>query len=159
MGLQSTVGYPAVAFPGQQVAFNQEAYTAENYVSDGTCKAGFFAFPKTVTASNGEIIVNTASLTAASGSPLGLVEKEFSASVGATNQDVYPAGATLSIAIRGDYWIKAGATAAVGKKVIVTLATGAISFADSASTGEVDSGWTVTKGGSSGDMIIISNHG
>lgn len=159
MALQQTVGYPSVGYAGQAVTFNQEAYTAENYISDGTCKAGFFAFPKTVTASNGEIIVNTASLTAASGAPLGLVEKEFSASVGATNQDVYPAGATLSIAIRGDYWIKAGSTATAGLKVIVTLATGAISFAASASTGEVDSGWTVTKGGASGDMIIISNHG
>ena len=48
----------------------------------------------------------------------------------------------------------------MGEKVIVTVATGAISFASSASSGEIDTGWTVTTPASdSGDIIVISNHG
>ena len=47
----------------------------------------------------------------------------------------------------------------INQESITTDATGAISFAASASTGETDTGWVVTEGGSAGDTIVISNHG
>lgn len=157
MALQKVVGYPSLAFPGQHIAFGQQAYTVENFVSDGTAKIGAFAFRKQVQNPGTAVVLNVAGATGeASDAPVGLVEKTLTAAIiNAAEPDVYPAGAELTIAIRGDFCIIAPAAAEIGQKVFVTPATGAITLG----TGDVDTGWTVTKGGAEGEPIYISNHG
>lgn len=161
MALQKVVGYPAVAFEGQHIAFGQQAYTVENFVSDGTAQIGKFAFRKTVENTGTAVVLNVASATGAdSDIPLGIVEKAMTAAViNSATPDVYPAGAEITIAIRGDFAITAPATANLGDKVLVKPTDGSISFGASAGTGTVDTGWVVTRAGAKDDVIYISNHG
>ena len=45
MGLQKTVNNsPAIGLSGQPVVLGQSVYTTMNFMSDGTVKAGAFAF-------------------------------------------------------------------------------------------------------------------
>ena len=99
--------------------------------------------------------VNNSPAIGLSGQPVVLGQSVY------TTMNFYAKGVVLNIAIRGDYYLvaPAGTTPTKGYKVITTDATGAISFAASASTGETDTGWVVTEGGSAGDTIVISNHG
>ena len=160
MGLQTVVNNsPAVAVSGDVVILGQSVYTPKNYMSDGNVKAGTFAFAPAA-ATTFPDNVKTEYVTNKGTAVIGFVERTFTTSLAASG-DTYPKGAGLTIAIRGDYYLKApaGTTPTAGYKVITTDATGAISFAASASTGETDTGWTVTEGGSAGDLIVISNHG
>lgn len=160
MGLQSVVNNsPAIAVSGAVVVLDQSVYTVKNYMSDGNVKAGTFAFAPAA-ATTFPDNVKTEYATNKGSTVLGFVERTFTTAV-TPSGDTYPKGAGLTIAIRGDYYLKApaGTTPTAGYKVITTDATGAISFAASASTGETDTGWTVTEGGSAGDIIVISNHG
>lgn len=166
MALQKVVNVtPALGVPGSAAAFMGEVSTVHQYLSDGTAKAGSFALPSAAD-------VNTTG-TAVGGGVVGLANSSATAAIGlvvrtitgtlAPNVDaslVYEKGAAVTVAIRGDFYIAATESATVGEKVIVTVATGAISFASSASSGEIDTGWTVTTPASaSGDIIVISNHG
>ena len=93
---------------------------------------------------------------------MGLVVRVVSAATAAGTDAslVYPAGDAVTVALRGAYYIAATGSASVGQKVLVTVATGAISFGSSAGAGEIDTGWTVqTAAASSGDIIIIANFG
>lgn len=159
MGLQKTVNNsPAIGVSGQPVVLGQSVYTTMNFMSDGTVKAGAFAFaPSTPTTFPDN--VKTEYVTDHGTGLIGFVERNL-VGTGASSE-VYAKGVVLNIAIRGDYYLKApaGTTPTKGYKVITTDATGAISFAASASTGETDTGWVVTEGGSAGDTIVISNHG
>ena len=155
--VQTTVNlYPALGFPGQQAAFNQAVYTPENYLSDGTVVAGGFAFASTATYTGTaapQLVASNKGTTL-----LGLVERVISAEIDLGEPAKYLAGEELTIAIKGDYYIAAPSDATVGQKVLVNGTTGAISLGASATTGTTDTGWTVTKAGAEGDMIIISNH-
>lgn len=159
--LQNKVNlYPSNGIPGQQVAFGQAVYTPENYVSDGTVKCGCFAFAKANTANATAVTFPLASVKASAGAvAIGLVERTFSATVGldGIDTDVYPQGAELTIAIRGDYYIEAPATATVGQSVLCDPATGAVTFGTAGSAN--DTGWVVKTAGAKGDLIVISNHG
>lgn len=159
MGLQKSVGLsPAIGVSGQKTVLGQSVYTTKNFMSDGNVAAGTFAFapanattfPENVKT---EYATNTGTVV------LGFVERTLTGA-GASSA-VYAKGEGLTIAVRGDYYLVApsGTTPTAGYKVITTDATGAISFAASASTGETDTGWVVTEGGSAGDVIVISNHG
>ena len=154
MGLQKTVNNsPAIGLSGQPVVLGQSVYTTMNFMSDGTVKAGAFAFvPGTATTFPNN--VKTEYVTDKGSNVVGFVERNF-VGTGASSE-VYAKGVVLNIAIRGDYYLvaPAGTTPTKGYKVITT-----ISFAASASTGETDTGWVVTEGGSAGDTIVISNHG
>ncbi len=167
MALQTTVNIsPALGVPGAQAAFLGDVKTVRQYLSDGTAKAGSFALASTSSVntsgadggSAGFVGLTNASATAA----IGLVVRDITGTLGMGVEGslVYEAGAAVQVAIRGDYYILSTEAATVGEKVIVTVATGAISFASSASSGEVDTGWTVTTAASgSGELIVISNHG
>ena len=164
MPLQKSVGNSyALGVPGQQVVIGQAEYLAYNPLSDGTVKAGTFCF-KIAGSGNGEVFA-PASLTGASAAvPLGIVERvvdSYIPTVGGDATQVYPAGAALTVAVRGQYYIEAPATiASDGLGVFINPTTGAISIADSAGDGEVDTGWTcrLPNGGSSatkGDIVIV----
>lgn len=167
MALQTTVNVsPALGVPGGQAAYLGNVTTVRQYLSDGTAKAGSFALPSTSSVNTGGdaggsagfVGLTNSSATAA----IGLVVRDITGTLGlgVDGSLVYESGAAVTVAIRGDYYILSTEAATVGEKVIVTVATGAISFAASASAGEVDTGWTVTTAASaSGELIVISNHG
>ena len=157
MALQTTVNtYASIGFPGQMVAFSQRVYTPFNYLSDGTVKAGGFAFLKTAPAD----LQNQYGVAALTGSVLlGFVERVLTPKMDASNHDVYVEGAELTIAEQGDFYISATGAATVGQKVLVATATGAIAFGSSAGEGQIDTGFVVkTAAAASGDIIIISKH-
>ena len=167
MALQTTVNIsPALGVPGAQAAFLGDVKTVRQYLSDGTAKAGSFALASTSSVNTGGADGGSAGFVgltnALATSAIGLVVRDITGTLGMGVEGslVYEAGAAVQVAIRGDYYILSTEAATVGEKVIVTVATGAISFAASASAGEVDTGWTVTTAASaSGELIVISNHG
>lgn len=159
--LQKSVGlYPAIGIPGQQVAFNQAVYTPQNYLSDGTVQCGGFAFAVAASTTGTAVKFPIASLKGSAGvKPIGFVERTFTASIelGTDTPDIYPKGAELTIAVRGDYYIVAPAAATIGQAVLCDPTTGAITFGAAGAAN--DTGWTVQTAGTKGDTIIISNHG
>lgn len=159
--LQKSVGlYPAIGIPGQQVAFNQAVYTPQNYLSDGTVQCGGFAFAVAASTTGTAVKFPIASLKGSAGAkPIGFVERTFTASIelGTDTPDIYPKGAELTIAVRGDYYIVAPAEATIGQAVLCDPTTGAITFGAAGAAN--DTGWTVQTAGAKGDTIIISNHG
>lgn len=159
--LQKSVGlYPAIGIPGQQVAFNQAVYTPQNYLSDGTVQCGGFAFAVAASKTGTAVKFPIASLKGSAGAkPIGFVERTFTASIelGTDTPDIYPKGAELTIAVRGDYYIVAPAEATIGQAVLCDPTTGAITFGAAGAAN--DTGWTVQTAGAKGDTIIISNHG
>ena len=125
--------------------------------------AGTFCFKK-AGSGNGEVFAHASLTGAADAVPLGFVERvvdSYIPTVGGDATQVYPAGAALTVAIRGQYYIEApAAIAADGLGVFINPTTGAISIAASAGTGEVDTGWTcrIPNGGTSaaqGDIVIV----
>ncbi len=167
MALQSTTNTAiAVGIPGQEVTHGQSVYLPYQVISDGTVKPGAFAFAGTSTDTTGEEFAYATFTLSASDTPLGFVERvvdQAIASALSDAQEVYPAGTAATIAIRGQYYIKAPNSCTAGQKVCVEFTTGDIVVADSASDGEVDTGWTVRipNGGASaseGDLIIIERY-
>lgn len=157
--MQKTVNlYPAVGVPGQEVNVHTAIYTPFNYISDGTAAAGSFVFVKANTADTG-VVYPLASATG-TGTVIGLVENTFTGTL-AYNQDgtlIYPQGANLTIAVRGDYYVAASGAATVGQAVLCKPASGAITYGTPGTAN--DTGWVVmTPATNAGDIIIISNRG
>lgn len=155
--MQKTVNlYPCAGLPGQEVAAKTAVYTPLNYISDGSVAAGAFAFTGTTTTNQKGVAFPVAS--AKGEAVVGLVERTFTATVpmGVDGSAVYQAGAELTIAVRGDYYIEATGAATVGQKVLADKTTGAISFGE-ASGNAIDTGWTVvTAAVEAGDIIVIT---
>lgn len=157
--MQKTVNlYPAVGVPGQEVNVHTAIYTPFNYISDGTAAAGSFVFVKANTDDTG-VVYPLASATG-TGTVIGLVENTFTGTL-AYNQDgtlIYPQGANLTIAVRGDYYVAASGAATVGQAVLCNPASGAITYGTPRTAN--DTGWVVmTPATNAGDIIIISNRG
>ena len=157
--MQKTVNlYPAVGVPGQEVNVHTAIFTPFNYISDGTAAAGSFVFVKENTDDTG-VVYPLASATG-SGTVIGLVENTFTGTL-AYNQDgtlIYPQGANLTIAVRGDYYVAASGAATVGQAVLCNPASGAITYGTPGTAN--DTGWVVmTPATNAGDIIIISNRG
>ena len=152
--MQKTVNlYPAVGVPGQEVNVHTAIYTPFNYISDGS-----FVFVKANTDNTG-VVYPLASATG-TGTVIGLVENTFTGTL-AYNQDgtlIYPQGANLTIAVRGDYYVAASGEATVGQAVLCNHASGAITYGTPGTAN--DTGWVVmTPATNAGDIIIISNRG
>lgn len=158
--MQKTVNlYPAVGVPGQEVNVHTAIYTPFNYISDGTAAAGSFVFVKANTDDDTGVVYPLASATG-TGTVIGLVENTFTGTL-AYNQDgtlIYPQGANLTIAVRGDYYVAASGAATVGQAVLCNPASGAITYGTPGTAN--DTGWVVmTPATNAGDIIIISNRG
>ncbi len=163
--VQNIVGLvPALGVDGQQVVVGQAEYLAYNPLSDGTVKAGKFCFKKTNSGAGEKFAL--ASLTGGVGAePLGFVERVVDTRIDGANAatDVYPEGAALTVAIRGQFYITAPASiAADSLKVFVEPSTGAITIAAAAESGStaVDTGWVcrIPNGGTSAakdDLVIV----
>lgn len=162
MALQKVVNIdPALGVPGSQATFYNEVTTINNYISDGTATAGKFVFEGTATVNTTGSSMGIAKSTATSGAkPLGLAVRLIDGVLadGVDSSLIYERGCNVTIAIRGDFYVLAEGTAAVGDSVNVNPTTGAMTYGE-ASGGAVATGFTVAQGGSLGDVIVISNHG
>ena len=168
MGFQKTINLdPAIGMPGAEVNPGQAVYTAFNFVSDGTVRAGTFAFAKTLD-SNGDPItkMNQASATSDSGAKvLGFVERNLIGNLISPlveASDVYSAGLGLPIAIRGQFYAIASGAAQAGQSVLCDPATGEVTYGAAGAAN--DTGWVVRfpRGVSEvaeGDLVIYENFG
>lgn len=168
MALQKSVTIlPAVGLDGQQVVVGQAVYTGYNAVSDGTVKAGTFAFYAKTTDNGIDKGLLSATNTDATAKPVGFVERVVTASIANVKDeaiDVYPEGFELTVAIRGQYYITAPSAITDGQLVLVDPTTGTISAGSTAGSGTVDTGWVfrIPNGGASaseGDLVYIENFG
>lgn len=162
MALQKIVNIdPALGVPGSQATFYNEVTTLNNYISDGTAKAGKFVFDGTAAVNTTGTTQKIASLTADEGTaPAGLAVRLVDGILadGVDASLTYVRGCNVTVAIRGDFYVLAEGTAAVGDNVNVNPTTGAMTYGE-AGEGEIATGFTVVQGGSLGDVIVISNHG
>ena len=145
-------------FDGQRVTTDQNIYTCENYLSDGTVKAGAFAF-KGSASGNGEQM----GVVSATGTVLvGFVERVVDASIAPTVEatDVYPTGSPVLVALKGQFYVTANGTVSAGMSVYVKGDTGAITFASQNSDSLIDTGFKVVlpdgkTSANNGDVIVI----
>ena len=145
-------------FDGQRVTTDQNIYTCENFLSDGTVKAGTFAFKGSASGNGEQFGVVSATGTAL----VGFVERVVDASIAPTVEatDVYPAGFPVLVALKGQFYVTANTTVSAGMSVFVKGDTGAITFASQTSDGLIDTGFKVvlpdgkTSAGN-GDVIVI----
>ena len=166
MALQKVVNIdPAIGVPGSQAAFLGEVITVQNYFSDGTAAAGQFVWNGTATVnpvSGGAIGVGKVATGngTGGGALAGLAVRLITGVLPDTSdgQLTYERGELVTVAIRGDFFVTATGSATAGQSVNVVTATGAMTYG-TPGTGEVATGWTVTEGGTTGDLIVISNHG
>ena len=168
MGFQKTINLdPAIGMPGAEVNPGQAVYTAFNFVSDGTVRAGTFAFAKTLD-SNGYPItkMNQASATSETGAKvLGFVERNLIGNLISPlveASDVYSAGLGLPIAIRGQFYAIASGAAQAEQSVLCDPATGEVTYGAAGAAN--DTGWVVKfpRGVSEvaeGDLVIYENFG
>lgn len=162
MALQKSVGLNySLGVAGQEVVIGQAKYLSYNPLSDGTVKAGAFCFKKAVTG-DGETVGHV-SLTG-TGAPLGFVERVVDTYINQENADsteVYPEGAAVTVAIKGQFYIAApAAISADGLGVFVNPTTGAIAIKASAGTGEEDTGFICrlpngATTAAAGDIVVI----
>lgn len=168
MGFQKVVNIdPAIATPGLEVNPGQAVYTAFNFVSDGTVEAGSFAFSVALEEDEaGATAMNAASKKgSARAKVLGFVERNMSGTILnalGTATNVYPVGAGVPIAIRGQFYAFAAATATDGQSVLCDPTTGAITYGQAGATN--DTGWVVRlpRGVyevAEGDVVIYENFG
>lgn len=147
MALQSQVNlYRAVGVQGGKATPDQSIYTPINYVAgEGGVTAGAFCYAD----------ADTEGVAVAAGTTvLGFVERVISASlydVTANGSLVYPEGTGLTIAVKGDYYVAAPETVAVGDTVYADADTGAV-----AATGN-DTGFVYKTAGDADELVIISN--
>lgn len=149
--------YPVVGLEGQEVAVGTAVYTPQNYISDGTVAAGGFAFASTTTDSGEVFPIASAKGT---GTVLGYVERTVigALSYGEDGTLIYPKGAGITVARRGDYYHVATGEATVGQAVLCNPTTGAVTYGTAGATN--DTGWVVmTAATNKGDVIVISNRG
>ena len=166
MALQKVVNIdPAIGVPGSQAAFLGEVTTVCNYLSDGTAAAGQFVWNGTATVnpvSGGAIGVGKVATGngTGGGALAGLAVRLITGVLPDTSdgQLTYERGELVTVAIRGDFFVTATGSATAGQSVNVVTATGAMTYG-TPGTGEIATGWTVTEGGTTGDLIVISNHG
>lgn len=168
MGFQKVVNVdPAIATPGLEVNPGQAVYTAFNFVSDGTVEAGSFAFSVALEKDEaGATAMNAASKKGSAGAKvLGFVERNMSGTILnalGTATNVYPVGAGVPIAIRGQFYAFAAAAATDGQSVLCGPTTGAITYGQAGAAN--DTGWVVRlpRGVyevAEGDVVIYENFG
>lgn len=142
----------AVAVQGMKATPDQSIYTPRNFLVEdaaGIAVGGFVDYGSvdgTVTGA----ITNTY--------PLGFVERvinSFNYDVTSPGTLIVPEGGTLTIAVKGDYYVTAPETVAIGDPVYCNDTTGAVT--DSNDADKLDTGWVYKTAGATDDMVIISN--
>ena len=157
--MQTSVNlYPQSGFAGQVVTTVTPVYTAENYISDGTVKAGGFAFTKAHGSSVKGVQFPLASATAEAGHiALGIAQRLLTGLLlpNVDGTETYAEGENVTIIRRGDVYAIATGTCTVGQAVLCNPTTGAVTYGAAGATN--DTGWVVKKAGAEGDVVIYSN--
>lgn len=153
--MQSSVGlYLAPGVPGAKATPDQCVYTPENPIAAVDLPVGQFVFAVGNDPHKCTNVGTTAS------SVLGFAERVINyvlPEYDTAGSLTIPKGSAVTVAVRGDYWVKTADAAAVGDGVFALKADGSIKVAATPPDNSVDTGWKVKKGGAVGDMIIISN--
>lgn len=154
MTVQINVGLEqAIGLPGQKATPDQFIYPAVMPVSKGVVTCGNFVWLE----ADGRFATG-----AGTAQPLGIVERVIQyfdydgRSPGTLEiQD----NMTLTVGIRGDYWVETTTAATPGQTVYARQADGAIVTGDGTSviSGATVTAWKVLTAGAAGDMIKISN--
>jgi len=144
---------PAPAVQGDRVNNGAIFYTAHNFLTASTCNVGEFVWRDTT---NPEIAVKNS---AASGAPLGIVERTHEYTDMVVDSLTVPNKANVTIVEKGVMWATADTTVTLGLKAFAVLADGSIKFAASGSTvtGAVETDWAAFTTGTTGDLVMISN--
>ena len=144
---------PAPAVQGDRVNNGAIFYTCHNFLTASTCNVGEFVWRDTT---NPEIAVKNS---AASGLPLGLVERTQEYTALSVDSLTVPAKENVTIIEKGAVWATADTTVTRGMKAFATLADGSIQFAAAGATvtGAVETGWAAFTAGATGDLVMISN--
>lgn len=158
MPLQSKVGLSVAAgIAGDKATPGQSVYTPLNPLAETALPVGGFVFP---VVEDGITDNSRASNVAGDATEvLGFVERV----INYVNYDLteggtltVPAGSTLTVAVRGDYWAVSSTDATVGQAVLASTADGSISTGTPDAT-HIDTGWVVRTAGAKGEPVIISN--
>lgn len=158
MPLQSKVGlYVAPGVAGDKATPDQSVYTPLNPLAEVALPVGGFVFPVI----NDGVQDNSRATNVAGDATavLGFVERVINYVNYDVLQDgtlIVPEGATLTVAVKGDYWAVSTTAATVGQAVLASTADGSVSTGTADAT-HLDTGWKVKTPGAVGEPIIISN--
>ena len=146
---------PAIGLPGGYAAVNPIVSTPRGYIAKAAVTVGAFCWEDT----SNEGQVNPSG----SGLPLGFVVREQNVPMG-TDKDytnVVPAGATVTVAVEGDFFVQPAASVTKGQKVFANTTTGLVSGASAGATvaGAVETNWKFDTSAGAGEIAIITNHG
>ena len=151
---QQSVGkYNKAAIPGDRANQQEVIYTPENLVTPadlGTAmpvQVGGFAWRN----ANNQAVGN------GSGAPVGFAERVQNYHFYDMTKDgtlVVPNGASVELAVKGDFFIQADATTSAGAAVYANTSNGAATLTSGAST--VDTGFKTWDATTSGGMAIIT---
>lgn len=149
---QKAVGFyndPATA--GDRASQNPTVYVPTNFLAGGTVNCGGFVWRDTTNP-------GTEVVAAGSGAPLGFIER----TINHDNFDIevegtlaISEGSNVTVAMRGDFYVVADKTVAIGDALLADTKNGSAVFTSSANT--VDSGYVAMTAGAAGDLIIVSN--
>jgi hypothetical protein len=146
---------PAIGLPGGYAAVNPIVSTPRGYIAKTACKVGGFVWEDSTDAGQ----VNPSG----SGQPLGFAVREVNVPMGTnvayTNE--VPVGATVTVAVEGDFFVQPAASVTKGQKVFASLTTGAVSggAAGANVSGSIETNWVFDTSAGAGEIAIITNHG
>lgn len=158
MPLQKQVNLSvAPGVPGDKATPDQSVYTPLNPLAVVALPVGGFVFP--VVASGVTDNSQATNVAGEAATVLGFVERVINYVDYDVLQDgtlTVPEGATLTVAVKGDYWAVSTTAATVGQAVLASTTDGSISTGTADAT-HLDTGWKVKTPGAVGEPIIISN--
>ena len=145
---------PAIGLPGGYAAVNPIVSTPRGYIAKTACKIGGFVWEDSTNAGQ----VNPSG----SGQPLGFAVREVNVPMGTnvayTNE--VPVGATVTVAVAGDFYVAVTAAVTKGQKVFASTTDGSVKGGAAGATvsGHVETGWVFDTAAGSGELAIITKH-
>ena len=152
MAFQKSVGfYNQSATAGDRASQNPTVYVPSNFLAGGTVNVGGFVWRDSTNPAT-EVVA------AGSGAPLGFIEREINhdnINVNVEGTLAIAEGGNVTVAMRGDFYVVADKTVAIGDALLADTTNGSAVFTSSANT--VDSGYVAMTAGAAGDLIVVSN--
>ena len=152
MAFQKSVGfYNQSATAGDRASQNPTVYVPSNFLAGGTVNVGGFVWRDSTNPAT-EVVA------AGSGAPLGFIEREINhdnINVNVEGTLAITEGGNVTVAMRGDFYVVADKTVAIGDALLADTTNGSAVFTSSANT--VDSGYVAMTAGAAGDLIVVSN--
>lgn len=148
---------PAIGLPGGYAAVNPIVSTPRGYIAKTACTVGGFVWEDSTDAGQ----VNPSG----SGMPLGFAVREVNVPMAQTVDytNVVPAGATVTVAVEGDFLVAPTADVTKGQKVFASTTNGSVKGGSAGATvsGHVETNWVfeTTADADANELAIISNHG